>query len=423
MDLRNLLRHSRLRRILLRFGGEESGNYAIMAALTMPVVVGLGGLGTEAGLWVYSQQTAQGAADLAAYGAALTEINGGSGTTEAKAAAASYGFVDGVNGVTVTVNTPPQSGTHRTTAGAVEVIVRKPQSRMISSLFGSGSVNVSGRAVAVANGSGPCLVALAPSGSGTVSIGGNSQVTLSGCTLYDDSNHSSAVNIGGSAKLSAFAVDVVGGVSGTSSITATAGIVTGASVYADPYAAASFGSYSSLPCLTQSSTATTLSAGRYCSGITLNAGQTLTLNSGIYYIDGSVNGSGLSIAGNATLTGDGVTLVFTGSGSKWADAKISSNATVDLSSPTTGTAGIVLFGDPNMPQNTNFKLEGGGTQIFGGAIYLPKGALTFNGGSSTGTKCTQLVAYTASFSGNSNLAMNCSSFGVTSTSALATLVE
>ena len=50
MDLRNPFRHSRLSRVLRRFGGEESGNYAIMAALTMPVVVGLGGLGTEAAL-------------------------------------------------------------------------------------------------------------------------------------------------------------------------------------------------------------------------------------------------------------------------------------------------------------------------------------------------------------------------------------
>ena len=39
--------------------------------------------------------------------------------------------------------------------------------------------------------------------------------------------------------------------------------------------------------------------------------------------------------------------------------------------------GIVLFGDRNMPAGTSFNLSGGGSQTFGGAIYLPKGALQF----------------------------------------------
>ena len=277
-------------------------------------------------------------------------------------------------------------------------------------------MTIQGRAVAIPN-FGPCLLTLGSSGT-SVDLKGSTQVALSNCTLYDNSSDSSAVKISGAATMSAYQVYVVGDISGASTITTTGtpGIQTGQSALPDPYVSTSFGSYSSLPCLTQNPSATTLSAGRYCSGISLNGGQSLTLNPGIYYIDGSSSGSGLTIAGNATLTGTGVTMVFTGSGSNWASATVSSNATIDLTAPTTGsTAGIVMFGDRNMAANTSFKLAGGSTQTLGGAVYLPKGALTFAGGSSANTQCTQLVAYTVSFTGNSNLAMNGDGYGLAST--------
>ena len=51
---------------------------------------------------------------------------------------------------------------------------------------------------------------------------------------------------------------------------------------------------------------------------------------------------------HATLTGTGVTLVFTSSGNNYASATINGGATVNLTAPATGsTAGIVLFGDRN----------------------------------------------------------------------------
>jgi hypothetical protein len=411
---------SRMNLLVARFAREQCGNYTILAAVVLPVLVGVGGLGTEAGLWLYRQQTAQGAADLGAISAATA--GGGSSrlVLEAQAIAASYGLINGLNGVSVTVNQPPQSGTHIGTAGAVEVIVKQPQARLFSALFGSQAISVSARAVAV-GGSPGCLLALDASAAGAISVQGSSQVNLKNCNLYDNSSSSTALSVGGSGTLSAGAIDVVGSVSGTSSITAANGIATGAPAMADPYANAPFGSYSSLPCLSAAGLST-LSPGRYCSGITLTAGANVTLNPGIYYLD---QGS-LSIAGNATLTGTGVTLVFTSStGTNWANAKISSNATINLTAPTSGaTAGIVMFGDRGMPAGTSFKLEGGGVQNFGGAVYLPKAALTFTGGSSTGTVCTQIIADTVTFTGNSNLAASCSGYGVNSFGgATAALVE
>ena len=113
------------------------------------------------------------------------------------------------------------------------------------------------------------------------------------------------------------------------------------------------------------------------------------------------------------MTGDGVTLVFTSKNRNgYATASINGNATIDLKPPKSGgTAGIVIFGDRNMPTGTSFSFNGGATQYLGGAIYLPKGAVSFSGGASTSTGCTQLIGNTVTFTGNSKFALNCNSYG------------
>jgi hypothetical protein len=88
---------------------------------------------------------------------------------------------------------------------------------------------------------------------------------------------------------------------------------------------------------------------------------------------------------------------------------VNTSASVDLTAPKTGsTAGIVVFGDRNMPTGTSFKFNGGATQYFGGAIYVPNGAIDFAGGVGTSTSCTQIIGNTVTFTGNSNVAINCS---------------
>jgi hypothetical protein len=129
------------------------------------------------------------------------------------------------------------------------------------------------------------------------------------------------------------------------------------------------------------------------------------MNPGIYYMD---QGS-LSVNGSATLTGTGVTIVFTSStGNNYATATINGGATVNLTAPTSGpTAGIVLFGDRNMPQGTVFKLNGGSSQVLAGATYLPKAAVSYAGGNSSSNGCAQLIGDTVTLTGNSNFALTC----------------
>jgi hypothetical protein len=153
----------------------------------------------------------------------------------------------------------------------------------------------------------------------------------------------------------------------------------------------------------------TLDPGIYKNGMKLVASANITLNPGTYYLQDD-----LSIQGGATLSGTGVTLVFTSSnGTKYAGAKINGNSTVNMTPPTAGaTAGIVFFADRNTPSDTTFKLNGGSTQYFGGAIYVPSASIDYGGGASTSTSCTQIIGSTVTFSGNSNVAINCSSYKI-----------
>jgi hypothetical protein len=165
---------------------------------------------------------------------------------------------------------------------------------------------------------------------------------------------------------------------------------------------------------------TTLSPGTYCKDLQITGG-TVTLNPGIYYLDGA----SLSVSGSTTLTGTGVTLVFTGSGSSYGTANIAGGANVNLTAPTTGsTAGIVIFGDRYMTPGTVFSFLGGSSQIFKGAIDVPRGAVKWAGGAGNSNACTQLVADTITFTGTSDFAINCTGMGTKPIgSAIATLVE
>ena len=275
--------------------------------------------------------------------------------------------------------------------------------------FSALPVTTNASVIATSDGLG-CVLALDKSASGAIAGQGSTSVDLRGCSLYDNSASSTALSVGGSARISARSVGVVGGVApGSNGLTAEQGIRTGIGPVADPYVDATFPVFSG--CTEQNFKAkdsVTIDPGVYCGGISINAGAELTLNPGIYYLDGG----DLSINGGAALLGTGVTLVFTSkSRSNWADASINGNAKVYLTPPKFGsTAGIVMFGDRQMPAGTSFKLNGGASQYLGGAVYLPKAAITFSGGNATSGSCTQIIGNTIMFTGNSSVAINCSNY-------------
>ncbi len=414
------MRRSRVNHLFDRFARDQSGSYAVLVALLLPVLAGTAGLGTEVAWWFYKQKNMLSAADSAAVSAATA---GTDLATEADAITAFYGYKNGANNVTVTVNQPPTTGSFTSNAQAVEVIISQPQPRLLSALFGSGTVAVTARAVALGNVGIGCVLALDPTANSAVSASGSNNVNLINCNLYSNSSGSPSLNVGGTARVSANLVGAVGSISGASNITAPNGIRSGIRPIADPYATVSPPT-TPTTCnpanqkINSSGKVNSISPNTCYSGlVSVQSGYTLDLTPGIYYFYGS--GGGLSVQGNATVTcstcsgTSGVTLVFTGSASNgWATANIGSNAIINLTAPASGpTKGIVIYGDRNMTTGATFSLQGGGSQNFGGAIYLPKANLQFSGGNGTTTSCTQVIADTISLTGSSNLQVNCAALG------------
>jgi Flp pilus assembly protein TadG len=299
-------------------------------------------------------------------------------------------------------------------SGSNGTIVTASATALVSTTFmhvlGRSSMNVAARATVVNNNDGlGCVLSLNPSASGAATAQGSTTVKLNGCSLYDNSSNDTALTVGGSATVQADFVGVVGGVASTSGITATNGIRTRISPVKDPYADVPAPTYSG--CDEHNYTAkntVTINPGVYCGGIGVNANAVLTLNPGMYIIDGG----GLTINGGATVNGSGVTLFFTSSsGRDWASVTINGNANVNLTPMTYGpTRGIVVFADRNTPQGTTFKFNGGSNQYFAGAVYVPSGAIQMSGGADSSTTCTQVIGDTVTFTGNSNLAIDCSRY-------------
>ncbi len=430
-----------LKRLLARATRDPSGTISVVAALSLTMVVGFAGLGTEASYWYVKKRQMQGAADAASFSAAAALKGGdtfasGNPTAAAKAVAAQFGFTDGANGVSITVNNPPSSGPNTGDSSAVEVLVTQPQPRLFSALFMSANPTIGGRAVAAMGGGGtPCVMALNEGNVNDLTVNGTPTLNIPACDLYVNSSKASgALTLGGNAIINANSTHVVGGISisGGAQLNDSNGTFadTGSPV-PDPFASDSF----SMPAGCDQTNwslpgSNTISPGVYCGGITVNAGATVTMQPGVYYM----NTGSFKVNGSGTITGDGVTIVLTGSGSNYATVTINGGATVTLDEGTKGPiGGLAFFQDRNAPVSpplgsgsTTNTFNGGTSMNINGGIYFPNQLVKYTGGATTGgAECTQLVSYMITITGNTNFSGNCQSVtGVTDSSGQAiALVE
>ena len=384
----------------------EGGNVATIFALTLPVVVGGAGLGVETSYWYYSSLKLQAIADAAAYAGALEKI-AGSDTPTITTAATLSATSNGLGAGTIVVNTPPLSGPN-TAKKAVEVIVNQNLDRMFTSIFTQTQVPEQARAVAlITDASKACVLALNPSASQAALFSGNTSVKLTGCSVMSDSIASDAIKLQGSAALQADCLITVGGVSlSTAPTMVCKAPITQALPAADPFASLPTPAASN-PCrsVNGNKTAQTLQAGTYCSGMNLNGN--VALSSGTYVVQGALKiNAGAVVTCAAPCTG--VTIFMSGSNT----VSINGNATVTLSAPTSGTySGVLFYGDRTgtAAQST---FNGTANSLLTGAIYFPRQLVSYLGNFSGQNGCTQVVADTIQWSGNSTINQNCSSLGM-----------
>ncbi|WP_292382127.1 pilus assembly protein TadG-related protein [Mesorhizobium sp.] len=380
----------------------RSANVATIFALTLPIVVGAAGFGVETSYWYYNSLRLQATADAAAYAGALEQISG-SDTPTIVAAATQSAATNGLGAGTIVVNTPPASGPN-TAKKAVEVIVGQKLNRMFTLIFTQSQVPEQARAVAlITDASKACLRALDPSASQSVLVSGSASMKLTGCVIMTNSIAQDAIKVQGSAALQADCLISAGGVVLNNPVTTICKApITQALPIPDPFASVPAPAASN-PCQTlkNNKTTQTIQPGTYCSGMDLSGN--VTLSPGVYVVQGN-----LKINAGAVVTGSGVTIFMAGSST----VSMNGNATVTLSAPQSGTySGMLFYGDrTGMAAQSTF--NGTADSLLTGAIYFSKQQVNYLGNFSGKNGCTQVVADTIQWSGNSTINQDCSSLGM-----------
>lgn len=409
-----------IRNSLSSFKRNNSGNVAIMTALLMPILVAGAGFGAEAALWYHNGIKLQQTADKSVFAAAIDLRAGASSDTLKSTAleiAAANGFTAqkstsnpigpgwttvGIAGAdNLIVSNPPTSGAYAGNPDAIQVALQKFIPLSFSAMFIDVPMVENVKAVALIQTAGnACVLALSTTAPGSVSVGGNASLNLTGCNINSNSTASNAVSTSGSSTLSADCIVVVGGVSlnGGSTTQQCANTVTNTSAVADPYA--------SLPVPTSSTTrpnsnGATLQPGVYPNGLNLTG--TKTLQPGVYI----VTGGSINVGANANITGSGIT-IYVANG---VDVSMNANGYVNLSAPTSGVySGVLFFGARDGTGSVS--MNGTSASKLTGAIYFPNQDLSYNGNFSGNGGCMRVVAKTVSWSGNATIAQDCSAFGI-----------
>jgi hypothetical protein len=153
---------------------------------------------------------------------------------------------------------------------------------------------------------------------------------------------------------------------------------------------------------------TTLNPGVYCGGIQVSSGITVTLNSGLYVL----NGGGFKMSGGGSLVGDPAGVMFYNTGTSNGVTKYGTidiegvnNSTLIASNTDTNgmLAGILFFDDRNASSyvsNPVNVITGNSNANITGALYFPSSSLQYAGGTNQ-SAYTVVVAWQFAIVGNS----------------------
>jgi hypothetical protein len=390
----------------------ERGQILLLILVALIAIIGCVAISIDIGELQFKRNQMQTAADSAAM-AGASELNYGDAVAAGQADAATNGFTNGQNSVTVTINNPPQSGPNINNDSYVEAIVAQPQSTFFLRVLGFASINVSARAVS-SLGSGPnCVYILDPSASSAMLLNGN--VTFqSNCGVLVDSSSSTGLTLNGNISMTAPTIGVVGNYLANGNITLSPTPQTSMIAASDPLAYVqepSVGSCNHTNFLLNGNNGTKaapyqMSAGVYCGGILINGNSYVNFGSGTYILAGG----GMTVNGNSYLTGSGVTFYDTTGTGSYAGITLNGNTQANLSAPTSGSlAGILFFQDRSVSSGSaGTVLNGNSLSTFDGALYFSTTQLTYNGNSSA-SGYTIIVADKLLVNGNSEMGNNYSS--------------
>ncbi|MBO0906253.1 TadE/TadG family type IV pilus assembly protein [Jiella sonneratiae] len=219
-----------------------------------------------------------------------------------------------------------------------------------------------------------CMIALAATGNKSVDMSGDGKIIADTCAVYSNSVAKNGVSVMQAAKLSSELTCSAGGFAGPEANYAPLPLTDCPGVkdplVSRPYEAPA---HCDDEKLTIKDTNRNLFPGIYCGGVKLTDNANVVLLPGTYtFWDGA-----LKVEKGARLTGEDVSLVFVGDK---AGLEIKNDTEIALSAAKTGVmAGILIYADRDAAKARKFKIESRNARKMVGTIYVPNDKLTIGG--------------------------------------------
>lgn len=395
-------------------GRDRKGAIALMTAILAPILLGMGALIIDSGLWVIGSSRLQAAADAGAMavGYLITTsnykaLNSATQLTTAQAVAA-YEAQNAATKLIGTMTTPVTVSVTNYTAATVTVYSQ-------ATSYFAGVFNVAApllRATAtitIKGGAVSCVAALKGSGLG-IKLDNTGTLAAASCPIY--SNGNIYLNTG---SISATAISAAGtitqsnsgGNSWTPSYASASANTPNAS--ADPMAGTATptpgacnvtnGNYTSYGSTTFTPTGTP-PVYTFCGNTTIGGnGSTQTFNTGTYYVvNGDLTFNNASITTPTTAQG-GMSIVMTATGGNnpgnfsWTNY---SNTSTPISATTSGpAAGVAIWQACNSGGGQTASFQGGSTLTVTGTIYMPCADVDAGNGTSVNAAINQAASFIA----------------------------
>ena len=430
--------------------GEERGQTLMMAALMLPLLLGMVGLVIDIGFANAAKRQAQNAVDSAAIAAAYA-LQDGYTPAQAGALAQEYtagnGYDNAAADITVTVNVPPLSGSHAGDSNYAEIIVDYDAPELFIIALGQDTGIINARAVAgITQVPGDyALITLNSTECRSLNVTGSGNLIVDGSGIMVNSSCSSnALRKTGSSSIIADVIDVAGGYSGPASScpppnpsnppnnTVCSNPSTGKPAILDPLdgltepnlatlgISLDSGGTAANPSTQQISNGDfTFRPGVYYGGIKLTTTGTITFEPGGIYV---MAGGGLEISSSGTVNGSEVMFFNTFDPEAPNDpdgrcGEIRMSGSTSTGSALTGPANgpyqdIVFWQDDDCVDNQGdglrFHHSGSGALETTGIIYMPTGRMDVSGGGNIGT--VQIIVDTFDKSGGSNVTIDYGDF-------------
>lgn len=370
------------------------GIVAILVAVSLIVLIGAAAMSLDAGRIMDTRRQVQSTAEAAAMAAAIelysAEVLHDAGSTTATARTSGFAIAeangmanDGTDSI-VTINIPPKSGRYTNQTGYVEVIVQRNQRRGFSNIWGKEPVAVTARAVAGGTldyipGS---VLVMDPKKKEALKLKKNGSILEADGAIVVNSKDKKAVKIDKKSQVITDDFIVTGGIDKKGRRNITGDVFTGAEPTADPLASLpppEPGPSRKLSDYKSSHDGTNtyiLEPGTYQGPLKFEKNDVVVMQPGTYTIEDG----GLTVKGDATLEGSGVTIYNSPKDPKKSGGKqgikIETKGNVSLTPPTSGQyKGISIFQDQAARAKIEFKNN---SHIdINGTIYAPNAEIKF----------------------------------------------